>query len=275
MSEESIVEYFSNLGWDWRQLCARGSLGSLFTDGWGCDSPTGLLLGRGRGFSALMGGARFPQNGHLQRTHADEGSRNFCPQCPPTTSHSHPRFSQKVLQELQSGPTQIPMEPLLRPGTQCPWKPLCAAQERGLRLPQSVELLRTSPTAFSARAQGLLLPVPDPRAWGLDVGLRTLAPAGESLWSSYFPACGLPIDIWCNCLYLPPTSPCGLLFVLWSRIPFWKFPVHFVDGCSAFGCNLVVFMGEGAPVRLSCHLNPVSHFHILNMCNFGLSITPQ
>ena len=38
------------------------SLGSLFTDVQGCD-PTGLLFGLG--FSVLMGGARFSQNGHL------------------------------------------------------------------------------------------------------------------------------------------------------------------------------------------------------------------
>ena len=42
----------------------EGSLGSLFTEGWGCD-PTWIVVGLLS--SWLMGGARFSQNGHLQR----------------------------------------------------------------------------------------------------------------------------------------------------------------------------------------------------------------
>ena len=76
------------------------------------------------------------------------------------------------------------------------------------------------------------------------MGLRT--PVGESLWYSYFPVCGLPTrEVW-GCLYHiigPPNSWCGL-FVFWSRISFWKFPVHLVEGYSAFGCRFVVFMRE-------------------------------
>ena len=79
------------------------------------------------------------------------------------------------------------------------------------------------------------------------MGLRTLTPVGESLWYSYFPVCGLPTRELLDCLYhviTPPTSWCGLHFVFWSRISFWKFPVLLVEGCSAFGCNFVVFMRE-------------------------------
>ena len=36
----------------------------------------------------------------------------------PTTSHSHPLFTQEILQELQAVLAQIPMESLLCPGTQ-------------------------------------------------------------------------------------------------------------------------------------------------------------
>ena len=43
-----------------------GSLGSLFTEGWGCVPP-GLLFALGLLRSWLTGGARFSQNGHLQR----------------------------------------------------------------------------------------------------------------------------------------------------------------------------------------------------------------
>ena len=72
------------------------------------------------------------------------------------------------------------------------------------------------------------------------------------LWSrlcdSYFLVCGLLTwRVW-GCFHhviASPTCWCGLLFVFWSSISFWKFPVHLVEGCSAFGCNFVVFMREG------------------------------
>ena len=38
---------------------------------------------------------------------------------PPQQAMVTPLFSQEVLQGLQSGSTQIPVEPLLCPGTQC------------------------------------------------------------------------------------------------------------------------------------------------------------
>ena len=58
---------------------------------------------------------------------------------------------------------------------------------------------------------------------------------------------GLPMQQVWGCLYhitAPPTSWYGLLFVFWSRMSFWKFPVHLVEDCSAFGCNFFVFMRE-------------------------------
>ena len=49
--------------------------------------------------------------------------------------------------------------------------------------PSSMELLCTSPTGLQCQMfWGLFLPIPDPQAWGPDVGLRTLSPVGESLW---------------------------------------------------------------------------------------------
>ena len=37
---------------------------------------------------------------------------------------------------------------------------------------------------------GLLLPMPDPQVWELDVGLRTLTPVGESLDTVTFQSVG-------------------------------------------------------------------------------------
>ena len=51
--------------------------------------------------------------------------------------------------------------------------------------PSLVVLLYTSPTGLPCQMlQGLFLPVPDPHTWEFDVGLRTLTPVGESLWTS-------------------------------------------------------------------------------------------
>ena len=99
-------------------------------------------------------------------------------------SHSHPLVSQEVLQELQSGLTQIPMETLLCPGTQCTSKSVCTFQEWGLCFTQSRGAPAHKPhwpSMPDAGGGGVFLPVPDPQAWGLDIGLRTLTPVGESL----------------------------------------------------------------------------------------------
>ena len=160
---------------------------------------------------------------------------------PHNKPHS-PLFSQDVLQVLlQSGLTQIPMETLLCPGTQCTWKSVCTFQEWGLRFPQSFGAPAHKPH-WPSKPDALeaLYPSASSPVMGFDVGLRILTPVSEFLWYSYFPVCGLPTwEVW-GCLYwviAPSTSWCGLLFVFWSRISFWKFPVHLVEDCSAFGCD--------------------------------------
>ena len=97
-------------------------------------------------------------------------------------SHSQPLFSQKALQELQSGPTQIPMEALLCPGPSA-HESLCVPFKNGVSIsPSPVELLGTSPTGFQRQMlQGLFFPMPDPQTQGPNVGLRTLTSVGESL----------------------------------------------------------------------------------------------
>ena len=153
-------------------------------------------------------------------------------------SHLYPLSSQEILQELQSDPTQIPMEALLCPGTQHTWNPVCAFQEWSSCV--------QAPLAFNARFSGSSLSqcqIPRHGTWH---GAQ-ISHSCNSLWHSYFPVSGLPTwEVW-GCLYpviTSPTSWCGF-FIFWSRISFWKFPVHLVEGCSAFGYNFVVFMREG------------------------------
>ena len=94
-----------------------------------------------------------------------------------------PLFSQDVLQELQLGLTQIPMETPSALGPSA-HENLCVPFKNGVSIYLSpVELLCTSPTGFQCQMiQGLFLPVPDPHTWeGFDVGPRTLTPVVESL----------------------------------------------------------------------------------------------
>ena len=104
----------------------------------------------------------------------------------------------------------------------------------------------------------------------------------SKLWLLYVSLCdtvtfqsvGLPPqEVW-GCLYhviAPPTSWCGVFFVFWSRLSFWKFPVHLVDGCSAFGCNFVVFMRE---VELKSFYSTIlimsPYFHFLIASSWSL-----
>ena len=114
----------------------EGSLGSLFTEGWGCD-PTWVVVCPGASQQlADRWGQFFPKWPPPEKGTAAEYSGELCLQFPSlTTSPIHPWFprmshspmvSQDVLQELQSGLTQIPMETLLCPGTQCTCKSMCA-----------------------------------------------------------------------------------------------------------------------------------------------------
>ena len=81
------------------------------------------------GFSALMGGPDLSKMATSTGVHNDRYSQDLCLQFPsPSISHSHHLFSQEILQELQAGLAQIPMESLLYPGTQSTWKPMCAFQ---------------------------------------------------------------------------------------------------------------------------------------------------
>ena len=106
---------------------------------------------------------------------------------------------------------------------------LCAPLKNGVSIfPSSVELLHTSPTDLQHRMLWeLFLPMIDPQACVLDMGFRILTPVGESLSYSYFQVCMLPTwQIWCYLYHVitSSTSWCGLFFVFWIRISFWKFP---------------------------------------------------
>ena len=83
---------------------------------------------------------------------------------------SHSSFSQEILQEQQSGPTQITMEPAF------PWDPVYMKVgvpfKNGVSIsPSAMELLHTIPIGPQCQMlQGLFLSMPDPQAWGLDMG---------------------------------------------------------------------------------------------------------
>ena len=97
-----------------------------------------------------MMGPDLPKMATSRETYGDEHSQELCLQCPsPTMNHSHPLFSQEILQELQSGPTQIPMEPAFALFRDSAYESLCLPFKSGVSVfPNAMELLHTSPTGL-------------------------------------------------------------------------------------------------------------------------------
>ena len=140
------------------------------------------------------------------------------------------------------------MESLLCPGTQCIWKPMCNFQEWCIHFPKShgspaQKLHWTSmPDALGALSPSAKSPGMGTWCWAQNSRSFRYVSVIQLLSSLELPTW----QVW-GCLYqviTPPASWCGLLFVFWSRISFWKFPAHLVEDCSTFGCNSVVFMKE-------------------------------
>jgi len=157
------------------------------------DFPPHLDCSLAWGFSALMGGARFSQNGPLQRKACcwifpAEYSRELCFQCSSlTASRIHPWFPRRSSKNC----SQV--------WSRCLWRlsfalgpsareSLCAPFKNGVSVsPSPVELLRTSPTGLRCQMLwGSFSPCQIPIHGEFDVGLRTLTPVGASLWTSYF-----------------------------------------------------------------------------------------
>ena len=137
----------------------------------------------------------FSPNGHLQRN-ADEYSQELCLQCPSPHDkpHSPPVFpGDRPRTAVTSNPDSYGAFAL-------PWDPVqmkvCVSLSRmGSPFPSVLRSSCTqSPLAFNARCSGgsfsqcqilrcgdLMWAVPDPQAWGFDVGHRTLTPVSESL----------------------------------------------------------------------------------------------
>ena len=138
--------------------CLLGrSLGSLFADGWGCV-PTWFVV------QPWWLGPDFSKMAISRGVHTDDHSWDLCLQPPsPMMSHSHPLFSQEILQELkQVWPTFLwSLYFALGPTAH---KMLCASFKSGVSIsPSPVELLCTSPTGPPCQMLWLLLlSMPDP-----------------------------------------------------------------------------------------------------------------
>lgn len=115
---------------------------------------------------------------------------------------------------------------------------VCAHPPREYVSPSPVESLCTSSAGVQSQMfHGLLLPMTDPQAWELDMGLWSLTPVGELLQYSYFMVCGLPTWYVQVCLYHESALHClDVASSLSGGYLFWKFPVHFIDGCLEIVC---------------------------------------
>ena len=116
-------------------------------------------------------------------------------------------FFQEIFQELQSGLTQIPMEPLLFPGTRA-HESLCAPFKNGVSVsPSPMDLLCTSPTGLQCqmlRGSFSLCQIPTRESLmcGSELSVNLCEPVS-------FQSVELPTqEVW-GCLYreiAPPTS---------------------------------------------------------------------
>ena len=134
--------------------------------------PPRLLLGLGL-LTPDGWGQIFSKMATYRGIHTNDYSRELCLQCPsPTMIHSHPNFPRRSKSSLASL-TQIlclALGPSAHESLCVPFKNVVSMS------PSPMELLCTSHMLW-----GLLLPMPDPQEWELDIGLRTLTPMGEPL----------------------------------------------------------------------------------------------
>ena len=151
------------------------SLGSLFADGWSYVPTQFVCLGVSQPLWMIF--QKWPPVEEFTLMIIPKTFASNIP--PPQRATIMPFFSQESLQEPQSGLTQIPMESLLCPGTQCTWAPLNSGVSVS---PSSTALLSTSPADPQCQMLwGLLLPRIESQAWETDVGLRTFTPVVEPL----------------------------------------------------------------------------------------------
>ena len=146
--------------------------------------PPGLLFALGLLSSWLTGGARFSQNGHLQR-------KAQLPNSPESFAFTVLPSQQAIFTPVFPGcppRTAVRFDPDSYGDLALPWDPV--------HVKVCVHLLRMGslfpPVLWSSCAQsptglqcqmlwGLFLPLPDTHTWEFDVGLRTLTPVCESL----------------------------------------------------------------------------------------------
>ena len=224
-----------------------GSLGNLFSDGWGCF-PTWNVVSPGACQHWCVG-PDFPKMATSRERHADEYSRELFFQCPShTTSHVHPLFSQEILEELQQ------VQPRFLRRLCLPWDPVhVKLWVRLLRMgsffpPVLWSSCSQFPLAFNARCPRVLSASARSPHVGVWCGVQNFYSCGwvsvnqllSSLWG--FP----PGRYGVSYIRKSPLLPidCGLPFVFWCRISFWRILVHLLEDCSAFSCKFCFFLGE-------------------------------
>ena len=154
--------------------------------------PPGLLFALGFLSTDWRVGPDFPKLATSRERHTAAYSWQPCFQCPSlTTSHIHPCFPRMSSKNCRQVWPRFLWRLCFALGPSTCEIP-CVPVKTGVSIsPSPVELLCTISTGLQCQMlQGLFLPVPDPHMGEFDVGLRTLTPVGESLWTSYLPVCG-------------------------------------------------------------------------------------
>ena len=139
--------------------------------------PPGLLFALGHLSSWLMGGARFFQNGHLQRKAAAQYSQELCFQCPSlTTSHIHPCFLRMSSKNCGQVSPRFPWRLCFALGLSA-HESLCAPFKNQVSdSPSPMELQHPGPTGFQCqifRGSFSLCQIPTHESlmWGSELSL--------------------------------------------------------------------------------------------------------
>jgi len=142
---------------------SKGSLGSLFTEGWGCD-PTWIVVCPGASQQLTEGwGQISPKWPPSEKGTAVEYSRELCFHCPSlTTSHIHPCFPRMSSKNCSQVWPRVLWRLCFALGPSA-CESLCVPFKNGVSVsPSPMEFLHTSPPGLQCQMlQGIFLLVPD------------------------------------------------------------------------------------------------------------------
>ena len=230
-------------------MCLGGPLGSLFADWWACDPWIFFRFLFGLGLlSTDEWGQIFPKWPPLEENIMMIIPKTFASNVlPPQQDTFTPCFPRRSFKNCSQVWSRFLWSLCFALGLSAQWKPVCDFQERNLFPPVPWSSCSTSPAGPQCKIlQELLLPMSDLQFGDLTWGSKLFTPVGEPLWYKLLSSLWVtqPESIGLLILSSRPSYCLNMAFSLSFEVQylFWSFSVYFAQGCSAVGCNFVVFM---------------------------------